>query len=109
MRRSHFPVPPEEPKDGDVLPPEEPAEERPERGNVVLHCGHFDAPHVDSYAWIKLDPPMDFVRRDQSMGTAQWMATCTQCFCVAGGDTKRMPIRGDGVWQGDELTPRGQG
>jgi hypothetical protein len=51
---------------------------------------------------------MSFVRPDGTAGDAKWLICCDPCFRQAKGDPRKVLIRGDSTWIGDEpavMTP----
>lgn len=73
------------------------ATDQPKTGDGVVHCGHINATthHFWKYGGR-------FVRPDGSMGIAKWIICCDQCYRTAKGNPKRILIRGDAIWSGNE-------
>ena len=74
------------------------AEEQPRGGATILHCGHLARVRAVAH-WFKYEAVVGFKRPDGSHGEAEWLAVCEACFVRHGG---RAPVRGDGVWTGDD-------
>lgn len=72
------------------------AEQQPEVGDVVLHCGHGE-PCV----WWRYGTRMIFRRPDGTSGAARWLVACDACDVRAGGDPRKIEVHGDGTWTGD--------
>ena len=77
------------------------ASEQPKHGDRMIHCGHMDA-HMDGHHFFKLVPPMKFKRPDGTTDDAQWIIACDVCYHLAEGNAKKIQIKGDGTWKGDE-------
>lgn len=77
--------------------------EQPKDGETVLHCGHmherWDGVARDRWHWFRFDPPTIFTRPDGTTGTTRWLTACDQCYRRHG---EKVPVRGDGIWRGDE-------
>ena len=76
------------------------ADMQPRDGDPVLHCGHIGMGRT--FHWWKAVGKMGFRRPDGTLGKADWIFACDHCFQEAGGDPKRILIRGDGTWLGNE-------
>jgi hypothetical protein len=71
---------------------------QPKEGDSCVHCGHLyrDTAH---HFWMIT---MTFVRPEGTVGDAKWLICCDPCFQQAKGDPRKVLIRGDSTWIGDE-------
>lgn len=75
-------------------------EHQPKDGDIVLHCGHIGMGRT-FHCWMA-PGGLGFRRPNGTEGRSKWITACQVCFQEAGGDAKRILIRGDGTWLGDE-------
>lgn len=70
---------------------------QPRDGEVVLLCGH----HTKTYHWFRCEAGIEFQRPDGTRGRSHWIVSCQACYLRHGQDPGSMPIRTDGIWQGN--------
>jgi hypothetical protein len=71
--------------------------EQPKHGERVLLCGH----ETDRMHWLTFSPLRRFRRPDGTQGEAKWLVCCNDCFVRYADDFSKIPVRDDGIWNGD--------
>ncbi len=78
----------------------------PDPGETVLHCGHLGAPGETHFFGATL--VFSFRRQDGSEGWTRWIVCCDECYKRAGGDSTKVPKRGEAKWDGSTLRVNGR-
>lgn len=73
---------------------------QPKHGDRIIHCGHLEVEPI--HFWKMASGKLKFRRPDGTFAEAEWIVCCEACFQASGGDPKKVLIRGDGTWKGDE-------
>lgn len=73
--------------------------DQPKHGETIIHCGHME---VKTHHFYRIQVGGKFQRPDGTFGQATWQLACDNCQTLARGDVRKLPVRGDGIWQGDD-------
>jgi len=73
---------------------------QPRHGERMMHCGHLDA---KKHHFFKMQGgKAKFCRPDGTWGESEWIIACDACWKKAGGNPRRILIRGDSTWKGND-------
>lgn len=81
------------------------AKDQPKDGDLVLHCGHV--PYTSQGHFWKGN--ISFTRPDGSVGKAQWVIACPECFRESKGSVDNLVLLGEDTWVGDDPLIREDG